>query len=429
MSASKITYQDGDQVVTGTEVVSSQPINYDKLIEQFGSSRIDDQILTLLNQVIEKRGLEASRDKYLAYFRRGIFFSHRDFGLLLTNYLKGSQFYIYTGRGPSSESMHIGHLIPFKMAQLLQELFDVPVVIQLTDDEKYYYSKDKKLKLSDFTRMGYENIKDILACGFNPEKTFTFLNTEYMQYLYPTVVQIQKLVNLNTIQSIFGLGKNTETNEDSNQTQKDSNQTQKETQDASETQEDTNQKPKQFISPSIGKVSFPAIQAAPSFSCCFPNFLSQEKPLPCLIPCAIDQDPYFRMTRDIAKQMGYPKPVLLHAKFLPSLLGVNAKMSSSIADSVIFLSESDKSITKKINKCFSGGGDTEELQRKNGANLEVDVPTHYLQFFLDNETEYREICQLYGKGQMLTGEVKKLTIQTVLAIVQKHREARKALIK
>ena len=36
-----------------------------------------------------------------------------DFGLILDRYEKGQPFYLYTGRGPSSDSMHMGHLIPF----------------------------------------------------------------------------------------------------------------------------------------------------------------------------------------------------------------------------------------------------------------------------------------------------------------------------
>ena len=39
----------------------------------------------------------------------------------------------------------------------------------------------------------------------------------------------------------------------------------------------------------IGKNSFPAVQAAPSFSCSFPEIFSGKKDIPCLIPCAIDQ--------------------------------------------------------------------------------------------------------------------------------------------
>lgn len=39
----------------------------------------------------------------------------------------------------------------------------------------------------------------------------------------------------------------------------------------------------------IGKISFPAIQAAPSFSSSFPFIFNNRKDIPCLIPCAIDQ--------------------------------------------------------------------------------------------------------------------------------------------
>jgi tryptophanyl-tRNA synthetase len=28
--------------------------------------------------------------------------------------------------------------------------------------------------------------------------------------------------------------------------------------------------------------------------------------IPCLIPCAIDQDPYFRLTRECAQRLKYP---------------------------------------------------------------------------------------------------------------------------
>ena len=39
-------------------------------------------------------------------------------------------------QGPSSEALHLGHLIPFQFTQWLQEAFNVPLVIQITDDEK-----------------------------------------------------------------------------------------------------------------------------------------------------------------------------------------------------------------------------------------------------------------------------------------------------
>jgi hypothetical protein len=47
----------------------------------------------------------------------------------------------------------------------------------------------------------------------------------------------------------------------------------------------------------VGKSSFPAIQAAPSFPAAFPHIFGNSSDAQCLIPCAIDQDPYFRMVR------------------------------------------------------------------------------------------------------------------------------------
>lgn len=37
----------------------------------------------------------------------------RDMHQILDSYEKNKSFYLYTGRGPSSEAMHVGHLIPF----------------------------------------------------------------------------------------------------------------------------------------------------------------------------------------------------------------------------------------------------------------------------------------------------------------------------
>ncbi len=39
----------------------------------------------------------------------------------------------------------------------------------------------------------------------------------------------------------------------------------------------------------IGKIAFPAVQAAPSFPDCFPHMFGTRKDIRCLIPCAIDQ--------------------------------------------------------------------------------------------------------------------------------------------
>ena len=42
-------------------------------------------------------------------------------------------------------------------------------------------------------------------------------------------------------------------------------------------------------SDSVGKVAFPPVQAAPSFSTSFPQIFGDKEDIHCLIPCAIDQ--------------------------------------------------------------------------------------------------------------------------------------------
>lgn len=61
-------------------------------------------------------------------------------------------------------------------------------------------------------------------------------------------------------------------------------------------------------------------------------------------------------------------------------------MSTSDAKSAIFLTDTPNEIKNKINKhAFSGGRDTKELQEQLGADLDVDVPYHYLRFFLEDD--------------------------------------------
>ncbi|VDN17824.1 unnamed protein product [Gongylonema pulchrum] len=122
--------------------------------------------------------------------RRGLFFAHRDLSLILDRVEQKKPFFLYTGRGPSSGSLHLGHLIPFLFAKWLQDVFDVPLIIQMTDDEKYLW---KEHSLEEVKKMANENMKDIIACGLNPETTFIFLDTEYMcPAFFTNVLKISK---------------------------------------------------------------------------------------------------------------------------------------------------------------------------------------------------------------------------------------------
>ncbi|THU59594.1 hypothetical protein C4D60_Mb07t03740 [Musa balbisiana] len=248
-----------EQVVNPWEVTAKDggKIDYDKLIEKFGCQRLDE---SLVRRVERLTGRPAH-----VFLRRGVFFAHRDFNEILDVYERGEKFFLYTGRGPSSEALHMGHLVPFM-----------------------------------FTNAFYENM-----------------------------VKVAKCVTFNKVVGIFGF-----TNEDH-----------------------------------IGKISFPPVQ-----------------------------DPYFRMTRDVAPRIGYQKPALIESSFFPAL---------------------------QVNRyAFSGGQDSIENHRKYGANLEVDIPVKYLGFFLEDDAELDHIKKEYGAGRMLTGEVKKHLVEVLSELVERHRKAR-----
>lgn len=147
--------------------------------------------------------------------------------------------------------------------------------------------------------------------------------------------------------------------------------------------------------------------------------------IPCLIPCAIDQDPYFRQCRDYAPRLGLVKPAIIHTVFLPSLRGAESKMSASDPDSTISLSDTDKQIQKKIGKAFSGGQDTQELHRQLGGRTAVDIPFQYLSFFLEDDNKLEEIKNAYEKGEMQSGEMKMTATKELQAYVASFRERRK----
>jgi len=339
-------------------------VDYEKLIEKFGTSPIDDALLERFYKI-------SGELNHL--LRRRIFFSHRDLDKVLDDWENGRGFFLYTGRGPSGP-MHVGHIIPFYFTKWLQDKFKVNVYIQLTDDEKFL-EEERGLSLEDTRRWARENALDIAAVGFDPDKTFIFQDTEYIKNMYPLALKVARKVNFSWVRAVFGF--NMQTN--------------------------------------IGMSFYPAIQIVPS--------LFEKRR--CLIPCAIDQDPYWRIQRDVAESLGFYKAAAIHSKFLPSLTGPVGKMSASQPESAIYLHEDEKSVRKKIWKAYSGGQPTLELHRKLGGKPEVDVAFQWLYYFFEpDDIKLRKIEEDYRSGRLLTGELKLILTEKVLSFLQEHHERR-----
>ena len=344
-------------------------VDYERLIKEFGTSHLPENIKKKLS-------------KAHPILRRGIYFSHRDFDKWIESAEKGKRVSILTGRGPS-EKMHLGHLVPFLAAKSLQEQFNCDVFIPISDDEKFFVKENLTYEQAlEFSR---DNIIDLIALGFKPGKTFIFEDFVYT-YIYKYAASVAKRINYSTAKAAFGL------------------------------------KPEN----NIGWSFYPAMQAEHIL---FPQFIKGKHHT--LVQIGIDQDPFMRLTRDVAdySEFKFEKPSALHAKFIPSLSGV-AKMSSS-GDSVIFLTDNAKEVERKIKKyAFSGGKDTLEEHRKHGGNPDVDVSFQYLKIFFEpDDKKLAKIEEDYKSGKLLSGELKQLTIDKINAFLKEHQSKREKAMK
>jgi len=245
---------------------------------------------------------------------------------------------------------------------------------QLTDDEKFYSKPD--LTLEETGNFAYENALDFIALGFKPEKTKIIINTKNIQTLYPIAAKVAKKINFSNTKATFGF-----TNE-------------------------TN----------IGMIFYTSLQSAPCFI--------EDKPV--LIPLGVDQDPHFRLTRDIAPKIGKPKPALIHNIMIPGLKGPGGKMSASDESGTIYTTDTPNVVKKKINKyAFSGGQTSVEEHRKIGGNPDIDVSYQYLRiFFEQDDNKLKTIYDDYKSGKLLSGELKAILIEKINKFLSIHQEKR-----
>ena len=351
--------------VTPWEV--SGAIDYDKLIKKLGTTKITPEL--------KERFKKDFGSELHSMLRRDFFYSHRDLDLVLKDHEAGKGFFLYTGRKPS-KGMHIGHLVPLIFTKWLQDHFKTNLYIEITDDEGFLYKKERQW--NDIQAAAYDNILDIIAVGFDPNRTFIFKNTEYVRNVYPLLLKAARRVTGSTVKAVFGFDDST----------------------------------------NVGLSMYPVYQT-------IPTFFEKKR---CLIPAAIDQDPYWRIQRDIAEGLEFYKTAAIHSKFLPPLTGVSGKMSSSAAaETAILLTDDEKTVKNKVNKyAFSGGRATLEEHRRLGGDPSIDVPYQWLSILFEpDDARLKQIHDDYKSGKLLSGEMKMLLIEKINLFLKEHREGRK----
>lgn len=257
-----------------------------------------------------------------------------------------NNYYLYTGRGPSNNSFHIGHLLGLELILEFQKYLQNKIFFMISDDEKMMRDKITENEMKN----NIENtIKQLNKIGFNENNTEIQINSDGLQQKqYKLLIKLINMVTLNKLEHIFGKKNN------------------------------------------VGEYFYVFIQLLP----CFIDINKQ-----CIIIAGKDQDPFFRLAREIALKINYKPPIIIYTKNVPSLDGGD-KMSTSIISSIpIFLSDNEEQIKNKIFMIKKvGAGSLDELFN-NGCNLDIDIPYKLIELFDKNEFNVDLIKKYYQKAQ------------------------------
>lgn len=341
-------------------------INYKKLIKEFGIKPLSN-----LPDILKQNHL----------FRRNILFAGRDFDKILDAIQNKKKFVVMTGLMPTGE-MHIGHMILIQELVFYQSL-GAKIYIAVADIEAY---NARKQSLKDSRKKAIDYIKNYIAIGLKPENCEIYFQSERSNDATKSnaYYRLQNLfanhASFNEMKGVYG-----------------------------------------EISP--GKMTSSLLQASDMFHAQLPEFAGD---LPTLIPVGIDQDPHIRLARGISKRFKshkFNQISSIYHTFIPGLK--SGKMSASDPNSHIALTDDAKTIQKKISKhAFSGGQETVEEHRKLGGNVNTDVACQWLKYFEEDDKKLEEIYDKYSKGELLSGEVKKILIEKLQKILSEHQEQR-----
>jgi len=340
-------------------------IDYKKLIKKFGLEPIKQ-----LPEIFNKNVL----------FGRGVVFAHRDIQRILEAIHKKKKFVMMSGLMPTGK-FHIGHMLVAQQFIFYQKL-GAKIYIAVADLEAY---NTRGQSLEESKKIALDYVSNYLAFGLDLKKANIYFQSqrskdaEKSNAYYQLQNLLAKHVTFAEFKAVYG-----------------------------------------EITP--GKMLSALLQASDMLH---PQLKEFEGECPVLVPVGADQDPHLRLARDIAKRIKNPKFVQLSSTYNSFMPGLSrGKMSASNPSSFIAMTDSPEEVKRKINKyAFSGGRDTIEEHRKKGGNPEVDVSFQYLKMFFEpDNNKLEQIYKDYKSGRLLTGELKKYTINKINEFLEEHQK-------
>ena len=271
------------------------------------------------------------------------------------------KYYLYTGRGPSYSSFHIGHIMSLILILEFQKYLKNKIYFMISDDEKIFRDNimTEKMELNV-----QKTIKQLNKIGFNDDNTYIHINSKGIsEDNYKLIIKLTNTCTINELSKIFGTKKY------------------------------------------IGEYFYVFYQLMP----CFINPNKQ-----CIVIAGIDQEPFFRLARDIAEKIKYPKPIILYTKNIPGLDGSIKMSTSNLLSNPIFIDDTLETIKYKIMSIKQVGAGTLNELFEFGSNLDKDIPFKIIDIFDTNRHNVDLIKKGYTSG-VITDSLEHINLKLIMS--------------
>jgi tryptophanyl-tRNA synthetase len=339
--------EDAKVAVDVAEVSGEVPYSteeYKPMLKEFGI----DLMSPLLSHV--------KKPHYL--YTRDVVIGQRDFATVLEAMNRKKPFAVVTGANPSGR-LHFGNKLFLDQALWFQQN-GAEVFIPISNEETYVFKKSQTIEQATKNAMS-TIIPNIIAMGFDPAHTRIFISTQTPK-IYELAMTLSAKLTVSTINAIFGFNASTPP----------------------------------------GQVFYGVVQMAHIL---LPQIKEFGGPKPVVVPIGIDQDPYMRLSRDVAERAGMVKPSSTYHKFMHGLRG--GKMSGSKPESCVYMDDDEDAAREKIGRAKTGGAGTVELQRKNGGNPDICNVFEYYNFHLARDNEHaKRVWSECKAGKRVCGDCK-----------------------
>ncbi|MBU1246000.1 MAG: tryptophan--tRNA ligase [Nanoarchaeota archaeon] len=310
--------------------------------------------------------------------KKDILIAHHKFDEFINALKQKKKPAIISGVNPDGP-LHLGHAVIFKELIELQKQ-GADVFIPISNDESYITKKSNSLFEAREIALK-DVIPSLIALGFEPQKTFIHIDSDYTD-IYNLAIYLSTKLTLNRVKGVFGFN--------------------------------------ELSTPG----SFFYLGSVQEAHILLPQIKEFGGPRITTVPVGFDQHPQILLSRFIAKKANMVPPGELIFNFLPSLKDPEGKMSKSKPETAIFLTDSPEEAERKLKRAYTGGLKSGADQKILGGVPEI-CPIFLIQkYHFLSLKETKDLEKKCKSGKILCGDCKKQCIEFTKKFLKEHHEKR-----